>query len=352
MKIGFHTNGLSLRGTEIALFDYAHYNEALLNNESVIFYQKKNPVTPSVLEKFSSKFKLYPYDGNDQLNQLIESEKIDLTYFIKSGERDGVICQASPALIHAVFPTKPEEFHGDKYAFVSGWLSKEYSNNKIPYVPHMIHLPDHDGDLRNQLNIPKAATVIGCYGGSDSFNLEFAKEEVRRALKTRMDLYFLFMNIDRFDHHDRLIFLPGNSDMTYKVQFINTCDGMIHARGIGESFGLACGEFSIKGKPVITYALSPQRSHIEILGDKAILYKGKKDLSKIFLGFNRLVQSEKNWDAYSELYSPRVVMNKFDEVFIQGKPFSEIHISKLDRLAIQQFRFERKIRNLKKKLYS
>ena len=45
-------------------------------------------------------------------------------------------------------------------------------------------------------------------------------------------------------------------------------------------------------------------------------------------------------------------MNKFDEVFIQGKPFSEIHISKLDRLAIQQFRFERKIRNLKKKLYS
>jgi hypothetical protein len=53
------------------------------------------------------------------------------------------------------------------------------------------------------------------------------------------------MNIDSFATHERLIFLPGSADLDYKVQFINTCDGMIHARGIGESFGLAYGEFSI-----------------------------------------------------------------------------------------------------------
>ncbi|HBK43795.1 MULTISPECIES: hypothetical protein [unclassified Polynucleobacter] len=351
MKLGFHTNGLSLRGTEIALYDYAHNNQQLLGNESVIFYRKNNLVVQSVLEKFSKQFKLCPYDGQTELNRLIEQEKIDLTYFIKSGERDDAICESSPALIHAVFPTKPEEFHGDKYAFVSQWLSKEYSNNKIPFVPHMIELPEVTGNLRSSLGIPETATVLGWYGGSDSFNLDFVKKAVLSAVERRSDLYFLFMNMDSFAQHENLIFLPGNSDLNYKVKFINTCDGMLHARGIGESFGLACGEFSIKGKPVITYALSPQRSHIDILGDKAILYKGKKDLAEIFDSFTRQIQNEKNWDAYSQNFSAKVIMRQFDEVFIKGKNLSEIQMSSIDRLVIQKYRLERKLRNLQKKLY-
>ncbi len=351
MKLGFHTNGLSLRGTEIALYDYAHNNQQLLGNESVIFYRKNNLVVQSVLEKFSKQFKLYPYDGQAELNRLIEQEKIDLTYFIKSGERDDAICESSPALIHAVFPTKPEEFHGDKYAFVSQWLSKEYSNNKIPFVPHMIELPEVTGNLRSSLGIPESATVLGWYGGSDSFNLDFVKKAVLSAVERRSDLYFLFMNMDSFAQHENLIFLPGNSDLNYKVKFINTCDGMLHARGIGESFGLACGEFSIKGKPVITYALSPQRSHIEILGNKAILYKGKKDLLEIFDSFTRQIQYEKNWDAYSQNFSAKVIMRQFEDIFIKGKNLSEIKVSPLDRIAIQKYRLKRKLRNLQKKLY-
>lgn len=351
MKIGFHTNGLTLRGTEIALYDYAFHNQILLGNESVIFYRKNNLVNQSVFEKFSKHFKLLPYEGQKQLNQLIEQEHIDLTYFIKSGERDDAICESSPTLVHAVFPTKIQEFHGDKYAFVSEWLAKEYSNNKIPFVPHMIELPEVDGNLRSELGIAETATVLGWYGGSDSFNLHFVKEAVLAAAEIRSDLYFLFMNMDSFAQHERLIFLPGISDLNYKVKFINTCDGMLHARGIGESFGLSCGEFSIKGKPVITYALSPQRSHIEILGDKAILYKGKKDLMEIFLNFNRQVQFEKNWDAYSENFSAKVIMRQFNDVFIQGKNLNEIRLSLIDRMAIQKYRLQRKLRNLQKKRY-
>ena len=351
MKLGFHTNGLSLRGTEIALYDYAHHNQQLLGNESIVFYRKNNLINQSVLEKFEKQFKLFPYDGQLELNRLIEREKVDLTYFIKSGERDDAICESSPTLIHAVFPTKPEEFHGDKYAFVSQWLAKEYSNNKIPYVPHMIELPEVDGNLRSELGIPETATVIGWYGGSDSFNIAFAKDAVITAVQKRKDLYFLFMNMNPFSEHERLIFLPGNSDLYYKVQFINTCDGMLHARGIGESFGLACGEFSIKGKPVITYALSPQRSHIEIMGDKAILYNGKKDLIDILENFSREIQHQKNWDAYSLNFSPKAIMRQFNDVFIQGNNLSDVQISSFDRLMIQKYRLDRKIRNLRKKLY-
>lgn len=351
MKIGFHTNRLSLRGTEIAVFDYALHNQKLLGNESVVFYPKKNLAIESVLEKFSRHFAVLPYESNHELNQTIEKEKIDLTYFIKPGERDDIICSSSPSLIHAVFPTAINEFHGDKYAFVSEWLARECSNSQIPFVPHMIALPDRDDDLRSSLNIPKNATVIGSYGGSDSFNLTFAQNEVIKVLQKRADLYFLFMNITPFAKHERLLFLPGNSDLDYKVQFINTCDGMIHARGIGESFGLACGEFSIKGKPVITYAMSPQRSHIEILNDKAILYKGQRDLETILMQFDRQIQHQKNWDAYSSRFSPIPVMDKFNSVFIQGKNRSEIPLSTYDQLKVQQYRFKRKLRNLQKKIY-
>ena len=215
----------------------------------------------------------------------------------------------------------------------------------------MIELPEVDGNLRAELGIPETATVLGWYGGSDSFNLGFVKEVVLSAVQKRSDLYFLFMNTGPFAQHERLLFLPGNSDLHYKVKFINTCDGMLHARGIGESFGLACGEFSIKGKPVITYAMSPQRSHIEILGDKAMLYKGKKDLAEILNNFNRQTQHQKKWDAYSENFSAKVIMRQFNDVFIQGKNLSEIQLSSMDRMAIQKYRFQRKLRNLQKKLY-
>jgi hypothetical protein len=126
---------------------------------------------------------------------------------------------------------------------------------------------------------------------------------------------------------------------------------MIHARGIGESFGLACGEFSIKGKPVITYSISPQRSHIEILGSKGIFYKGKRELAEILLNFNQKIQYEKDWDAYSKNYSPEIIMNQFNNVFIRGERLSEISLSSTDRLMIQKYRFERKLRNLQRKLY-
>ena len=351
MKISFHTNDLSLRGTEIALYDYALHNQILLGNESTIFYRQNGSVNQTVFDKFAKHFKMIPHDGQKQLNLLIEREHIDLAYFIKSGKRDDAICETAPSLIHAVFPTQPQEFHGDKYAFVSEWLSREYSNNQIPFVPHMINLPEHDENLRSELAIHESSTVLGCYGGADSFNLEFVQKEVVLALEKRSDLHFLFMNITPFAKHERLLFLPGNADLMYKVKFINTCDGMIHARGIGESFGLACGEFSLKRKPVITYSMSPQRSHIEILGDRGLLYKGRKELALILMDFNRQTKTQKNWDAYSESFSPKSVMHQFNTVFIHGKDHNDILISSLDRAVIQKYRFARKLRNLQKKLY-
>jgi len=91
---------------------------------------------------------------------------------------------------------------------------------------------------------------------------------------------------------------------------------MIHARGQGESFGLSVAEFSIKNKPIITWNGSGDRAHIDMLGDKGLYYGDQKEVKDIMLNFTP--QPEKNWDAYSEHFSPENSMNKFKEVFING----------------------------------
>ena len=77
----------------------------------------------------------------------------------------------------------------------------------------------------------------------------------------------MFMNQDPFCDIDNVLFIEGTTDQEQKVAFINTCDVMIHARERGETFGLAIAEFSSQNKPIITYSLSPERCHIDILGN-------------------------------------------------------------------------------------
>lgn len=350
MKLAFHTNQMSLRGTEIAIYDYANHNQEQLNNESIIFCNAKNELSKDVVQKFHKKFQCFFYSDLVQLENICIKEKIEHTYFIKSGFRDGIELSNSQNLIHAVFPTNYQDFHGDKLAFVSEWLSKEYSNNKIPFVPHMIDLKPHDKNRREELNIRTNKMVIGCYGGQDSFNLEFVHQVILKALNLRTDLYFIFMNILPFAKHERLLFLPGDANIENKISFINTCDAMIHARGIGESFGLACGEFSAMNKPVITYSKSPQRSHLDVLDEKAITYKGSLDLLEIFLNIDKTYIQSKDWDAYSKIFTPEAVMKKFNSTFL-APSMQDISLNIWDKVSNQNYRFRRKIRNLSKKFY-
>jgi hypothetical protein len=162
--------------------------------------------------------------------------------------------------------------------------------------------------------------------------------------------YFIFMNVDSFCDHENIIFLTPNSNLDFKTRFINTCDAMIHAREIGESFGLACAEFSIRNKPIITFALSEQKNHIEILKDKAYLYRNANELDYILTNFDRKWSVLQSWDCYSEKFSPHVVMQKFKEVFLDTATYtspSRAAYSLKDHLIIEG---KRQIRKLKRSL--
>ena len=59
--IAFHSNQLSVTGTEVALYDYAHHNATLLGNRSVILYNRLNPNNKSeALDKFCQRFQFFP----------------------------------------------------------------------------------------------------------------------------------------------------------------------------------------------------------------------------------------------------------------------------------------------------
>jgi hypothetical protein len=315
----FHANQIGLRGTEVALYDYAVFNEELLGNKSIIISRRENPGhNIEAIEKFKRRFEVFFHDESNPIDKIISSVHADFLYMIKGGERDGLASDLVPNLVHAVFPSKANDYHGDVYAYISQWLSQECSQGAVPYVPFIVRVAPASGDLRSLLKIPSDALVLGCHGGETSFDIPFVRTVVAESIKYRSDIFFVFLNIEPFTDHPRIIFLPGTPDMDFKSKFIATCDGMLHARRRGESFGLACGEFSISNKPIWTYAHSEEKSHIQILGDKAIIYENDEDLRRSILNTDREKLLNKSWDMYSSNYSPQAVMEKFNSVFLSS----------------------------------
>lgn len=325
IRVGFYVQHLSVRGTEVAVYDYADFNEKILNNKSFILYlnsknsENGNPDRPaSVSIKFQKRFgvRFYECKNFEEVEAVILKEKIEVFYNIKSGLKDDVFSKTAKNAVHAVFELEP---HGDVYAAISPWVSGLNPSLKVPVVPHMVRLENTNENLRKDLGIPESATVFGRHGGFDSFDIGFTKEAIIEISQKRPDVYFIFLNTEKFSELKNILFLPKTADMVYKRKFINTCDGMIHARTRGETFGLAIAEFSAANKPIITWRDSPETAHIKILGEKAFYYSTKEDLMKVFLNFDQNMADIRgsSWDLYSKQFSPETVMNTFDQVFLQ-----------------------------------
>lgn len=311
-KIAFHANQLSLRGTEIALFTYAKYNEDILGNKSVIFSSPNNNL--DALEKFQDRFEVkllhfYEYE------QYLRENNFDYLYVIKGGDNDGLCVNTTPTLVHAVF--RNNDPHGHKYFYVSDWLCKDQGYSVETHsLPHICEkLPSPKYNLRLKLGISHTSKVFGCYGGATEFNIQSVKDAIIDTVNSRTDIEFIFMNINEFYNHPQIKFLPGTYDLEEKSAFVNACDAMIHARSGGETFGLAISEFALENKPVITYELSGERSHIEILGERGIYYKGREDVFDIFNNLEKYIKYSDYYTPYLQ-FSPEIIMNKFN-TFLQ-----------------------------------
>jgi hypothetical protein len=317
MKIAFHDNSLCLRGTTVAIYDWAYWTRHYLNVDPIIMFNLNNSANDSgVIKKFENEFPVFGYSSTEEIDSILSQNKCDAFLMEKGGSPDGVISSVSKNLVNAISGWwKPDWVHGDVYAMGSKWLSK-ITNDTIPYVPYIVHLPEIDNDLRKELGIPKDALVIGRNGGWDTFDIDFVKKAIVQVLEERNDIWFLFQFTKPFIQHERVIYLPGSADLKTKVEFINTCDTMLHARYVGESFGLSCAEFSLRNKPVITFYNSPERNHIDILDERGIYYESYSDILHILKNLDRNEINSLDWNCYQE-YSPEKVVQKFKEIYLK-----------------------------------
>lgn len=327
MKIAFYSPHLSERGTEVALYDYARYNEEILGNESIIIYQHdeiRNNHTS--VEKFKKRFQVeeisLDVSSNDQsrytgslvmpyIDKIIEKNKCDIFYMQKGGKIDGLVSRAAKSIILACgMGAQPQ---GNRFAYVSKWLSKVDSGGSIPWIPIIIDLYPTQEDMREVLGISKDATVFGRTGGMDTWNIPWANKAIEDALEKRKDLYFVFQNTPRLFEHERVKFVETTADPIFKSKFINTCDAMIHARHEGESFGQSIAEFSTKNKRILTYSQSQERNHIDVLGEYGIYYSNPNELYCSLVDFNR--KQTGDWNLYKE-HTPENGINRFKEIFL------------------------------------
>ena len=314
-NVAFHSNQLGIRGTEVALYDYAHYNEEILGNKSYIISSAKADL--ATLKKFEKRFEVFLYNDFGDCHQFVKGKNVDFVYYIKAGDNDGKVIPGVRNLIHVVFQNK--NVHGDKYAYVSKWLASKM-DMEDSYVPHIVSLPEPITNYREALNIPKDNIVVGRHGGLSEFDLSFVHQEIYNVLQIRKDVTFLFMNTRPFGpEHPNIVHVNGTHNLQNKSNFINTCDYMIHGRNHGESFGLAICEFLQGGKPVISWRGGLDKHHIELLGDKGIWYENGSQLNVILKDLEKQHSKVTSDDCKSivEQFSPENVMKRFEEIFLK-----------------------------------
>jgi glycosyltransferase involved in cell wall biosynthesis len=304
----FFDPNLNERGTSISVYDYAYYNETILGNKSIIASYSNSE--KKSYQKFKDRFDVYLVDQFQDVSRLIDNTKSEYIHIEKFGYKDHQHVDNAKNLVHVVFPSYDP--HGDVYAYISEWLALNSGKNS-PFVPYMVDLPNIGEDFKEFFNL-KNRLVIGWYGGNN-FEIPFARQAVIDIAFKRKDITFLFMNQEPFCDLSNVIFIDGTTDQEQKVAFINTCDVMIHARERGETFGLAIAEFSSKNKPIITYSLSPEKCHIDILGDKGIYYTDYLSLYNILSNIQLSDVKGKEWNCYQD-FTPENVMNKFNQVFL------------------------------------
>lgn len=316
-KIILACDGLNERGTSVAIYDYAYYLREYLNLNPIIFYNKHKDITlRETVERFEKSFKCTSYiNFSNEVQDFVDEIQPDYFYWLKYGKNDADIPKNTKTLIHSVFVSNPEEKHGDVFAVISEWMSAQH-NYELPYIPHMINLPSHNENIRNEIGIPDSHIVIGRTGGYDSFDIPFVHDVIQRVLQKRNDIWFVLMNTPNKLNHERCIYVDRNIDLHDKVTYINTCDAMLHARMRGETFGLSVLEFASKNKQIISCDNEnvPERNHFLYLKDNCYRYQDENDLENILLNIKR--ENPFNTEYLNEMFSPQNVIHKFREVFL------------------------------------
>ena len=388
VRVMFHSHQLGNRGTEVSLFDYGMWLEIFFNAEAhfAFPYPGWTPIQESPFKKFTQAFpgRVHLVHANaweyasyrKALDTIILDVQADALYRIELQNPGYEVSAVVPTLVHEVFNCSLSRRMGGKYKAISTFVQSKLGEGCTGVVPHIVWLPDCSkgdagNDLREELRISKEAFVFAWYGGHDAWD-PAATDIVLQVATARKDhVVFLLQNFPpveflKLSHLANVIFVPSSSSMIAKCRFIQTADVFLHTRVLGETFGLAVAEFSLRGKPTITNFNTPHRFHLETLGANCFIYRTYDELLRTMMLMDRTLvaeffppQSIHNGQAVNQIstvyseFSPCKVMQRFnDEFFDRTLPLRDdgvllnrycrsnaqtINITELEHLGIRLF---------------
>jgi len=370
-SVCFHINSAS-RGTAVSTYEYAHQTEKILNLRSIIIYpycleeEEKHQlesigdgIIEGGLERFRRRFgdRVYSYNNNmkNSINckdliggvELVKTAlhlNCSILYMQKYGTKDSPpaypnsFSNLMPTAVHAIFRY---ERHGTYYAslnenipffppYICG-TSNEDSCDETEFLSYVVTKPktvvtyeSQTVSLREELGIAPDTLVVCNHGGRGSFDVSIAAEGVNLLIAkyNSSRLQFLILGSLYASNGTSIRYLPQISSIDAKERFFNACSCMLHARFMGETFGLAVAEFSIRNKPVLTYTgpleqhLADQE-HIRILGRKGYYYSNAEDIVAIISDWVLNGIPSRDYNAYRS-YSPNRIMDDFKRIFLRN----------------------------------
>lgn len=322
--IAFMSYQLGFRGTETSLWLFAHYNEVILGNKSIIIVVRDknqgfdphhaNDNIERSNEWFTNRFEnIYFSSNHDDIVKYMNEHHVDACFMEMCGAHDEWIPNHVPSIAHCVFCPYAK-------STVSTAIHETVAKGIIPVLPNPVYVHPTTETLRKELNIPEDAIVFGRYGGHYQFNIRFVHHVILYVAMNNPNIYFIFMNTASFVDRNQvnvpnIIFLDATRDFILKRKFINTCDAMLHARDDGETFGLSTGEFALADKNIITYKpettkIGYDEAHIRILDKQCITYADQEQLLHILQNF-ALYKKDMTNNGYHQ-YSHEKIIQKFN----------------------------------------
>ena len=185
MRVAFHINHFTLRGTEVAMLEYAKSLRTYQSIEGCFLTPQSalDAADESVLSKFKNNFSLTIYHEDFEIDKIITQLGAKLLYQLNSGDDHRFLSKVVPNVVHVVFPVELQNRSNVYYVAISNWLASCVYGTKLPFINHIVDSPKALPCLRNQLGLQSKDIVFGCYGGISSFDLEFVRNVVQRLNK-------------------------------------------------------------------------------------------------------------------------------------------------------------------------
>ena len=298
MRFLLNVNQFGERGTETATFEVGSMLKAA-SHEVFISYPPDGRNQREVQSKFAREFELIEYSKVCSDEQWLR-KNIDFGYLMKVDGRDGKKFKGIWNAVHTVF--REDLPHGNTYSYISKWLADEMRQMmssdflrtmrgqlaylrgcqnalKFDGVPYVVNMPPLESvDVRRDFNISDSCFLMIRYGGMGEFDIPWVQAELVRFLDENADAHFLAINTNFFAEHPQISYAEKIINVGYKAAVLESADVFLHARSIGETFGMSIVEAMQMGTDVLSCAGGDDQNHVVLLQNGSHLFSSPEQM--------------------------------------------------------------------------